>query len=1106
MLHIYKASAGSGKTFTLAYQYIKMLLGRKDPDTGRYSLISSPAMAHRHILAVTFSNKATDEMKKRIIYQLALLARLEPSTTATSPYLSKLAADFSASPQAVSDAAAIALKQLLFDFNFFQVSTIDSFFQVILRTFAREADLSAAYELDLESETAVTHGVRQLFDSLSTDAASPSTRRLIAWITQYLLSKLQQGKQISLFNRNSNVYSEFISFIRSITNDIFAQHYEQMMQYLSDHRRLRLFSAQISQREAATINLCRNLCAQALDAILSRGYDAGRLKVNAHLLARLRILAISGDDSAAPPSTIDTVAADISKAFLKDLKAHLLANPDPQLTSAISQAAEAVAASRSELKILRTTRANLYVLGLLERICHYIEQYRAQTNTFLLSDTNNLLRTIIGSDDAPFVYERIGVRLSHYLIDEFQDTSTLQWECLRPLLAEGQSRGDDSLIIGDEKQCIYRFRFSDPSLLRTRVAHEFQSLTSVKGDDPADNTNWRSSAHVVTFNNAIFSSMASTLGFSQLYSNVCQQVSPAHQAHTGYIAISSIDAPTADLFQNLALTRMYAEICRQLDAGYSPADIAILVRFRAEGAAVISYLMEQFAADASHPDIRIVSDDAMLVSSAPAVSLIISIMRFLAMPRADVDPTDSSHRRVSMRQIRDLSIWYQHILSSGVSSPQALRQAIERLAHAAAPSHVSDSLGHMANFNLPSLLEQILASFISPQVAHDQNMYITALADIVADFCSRGPADLAEFLRWWDDQGIKAQISAPFDSRAIRVMTIHKSKGLEFPCVHIPFANWNFVSFRSSEWFLTNGQFYGIDPELIPPMLPFLPSSILENSPFATQYLNRVAEQTLDELNVAYVAFTRAVDELIISTSARPSSSISLDQILSQALASPLPGVEITQTLPPAHNLPPQVTLLTYGSPTTPRPAQAKTLTALDPSSSLTMDLYTSLPRNDLWAAMRLDAPPSYTSARQRGIVLHDILSRVRHASSLPAAIQAVAYLGQLPPDQQPIVAHHLASQLARPEIAPWFTLYTRLLCERPLLAPDGEILRPDRVVWMPDGSIIVIDYKFGEEKPTLYRRQILRYIQALQAMGHTRISGRILYLDSGRITTIHHS
>ncbi|MEF2644422.1 MAG: UvrD-helicase domain-containing protein, partial [Paramuribaculum sp.] len=592
MLAIYKASAGSGKTFTLAYEYIKMLLGVKNPNTGRYLLNRGQRDRHRHILAVTFTKKATGEMKERIIHELAVLGNLEYKWPDQSPYAKRLCDELHCTPDELTKAAATALRQLLFDFNFFQVNTIDSFFQGILRTFAHEVDVSGNYEVDLDSDRAISQSVRDLFDSLSTDSPDGQSRRLQQWITQYLIGQLNSGRQVSLFNRSSTVYSNFIEFIKSISNDVFDEHYGKMMDYLSNPERLQKLYTSLSKQADSQIKETKSLCRAAVDAITSRGYDgSGKLKVSAYLMKKLKEMAGAGECKDIG-KTVAAVNEDILNAFTGNLKKLMEQSADTGLCDAINDATRSITEGAARLAMLRDIRSNIFVLGLLKNIYDFIEKYRKDNNTLILSDTNTLLRTIIGDDDAPFVYERTGTWINHFLIDEFQDTSKVQWENLRPLLHEGQSVGNDSLIIGDEKQCIYRFRFSDPTLLQHQVQEDFGVKSMIKGNDSAGNTNWRSSADVVSFNNDFFSAIAGMTGFTDIYANVRQQISPKHKDHRGYIKLTGVGHTEGATFSETALRLLTDDIVRQLRAGYRPCDIAVLTRFNNEAADVIASLME----------------------------------------------------------------------------------------------------------------------------------------------------------------------------------------------------------------------------------------------------------------------------------------------------------------------------------------------------------------------------------------------------------------------------------------------------------------------------------------------------------------------------------
>lgn len=1120
MLTIYKASAGSGKTFTLAYEYIKMLLGVKNKDTGRYSLNRKMRDRHRHILAVTFTNKATDEMKRRIIHELAVLGGIEPNWTKTSPYEAMLCTELNCSPDELREASASALRQLLFDFNSFQVSTIDSFFQSILRTFAREADIAGNYEVDLDNDRAIGHGVHELFDSLQIDSHSPETRRIIHWITQYLLDELSDGRQISLFNRQSKVHARFISFIKNISNDEFARNYKPMMEYLSDPNRLKSLAQQlISTEEAIKADTCK-ACDKAVETICSRNYDpdptqkgkSQELKVTSLLFKQLNDVAQKGEETGSRSSAAKALN-DISTAYKKKLRDALDADPDPALDADITNACRAIVENSAKLKLYRKIRANIFVLGLLERVYFHINNYRNDNNTIFLSDTNTLLREIIGEEKdngAPFVYERIGVWINHYLIDEFQDTSKIQWENLSPLLHEGQSEENDSLIIGDEKQCIYRFRFSDPTLLQSGVGEAFPLQSQTKGKEPSENTNWRSSRDVVNFNNQLFENLARITGFEEIYDNVRQNVSPKHLNHRGYIKIARIEAKDETELKQQSLQILTDDIARQLTDGYRPCDITILTRFNQEAADVISHLMEQAEIRPELKGLRIMSDDAMAITSAPAVRLIISILRYIAMPQAqaETDSRPTSRRRALKREIGRMVNHFEHLVSCGADNEDALRLAIEKInseeddtTKISAEEEIAET---MACFNLPSLIEHIVGSYLSEEMKHEQNMYVSAFVDTVTDFCSRGTSDIHAFLKWWDETGHRSKISAPFDEKAIRIMTIHKSKGLEFKCVHIPFANWKMVSFKGLEWFNTNGNIPGIDPANVPPMIPLQPSSMLENTQFEEQYLQRCREQLLDELNVLYVALTRAADEL--SVILRQSEQKTEPQSVNELMIAGLDSIEMDRhesEKKEDDSDQKQPVVFSIGKPTLPGASEKEEPTALEPRSTSSMEPYTTLPRKDLWDKLEIDRQLDYSSARERGILLHDVLAGIHHSSDLDKSINRMSYRSVLPPEEAEEIRLHLRNEFNKDHIAPWFDGFQKAICERDIVVNNTVLGRPDRIVWTADGHIDIIDYKFGVEKPKLYARQVNRYMEYLRSMGYDNVRGFIWYVDSGKITPV---
>ena len=1121
MLTIYKASAGSGKTYTLTYYYIKLLISQKD-ENGRYRLRKFTRSAHRSILAITFTNKATDEMKRRIIHELAVLGGMEPGWKDPSPYVADFCRELGCSEEELAETARHTLRDLLFDFNYFQVSTIDSFFQIILRTFAREAELTGNYEVDLENDRAMESGVRNLFESLRTDSGSPETRRIIHWLTRFLLTELREGRAVALFNRKSDAFGELLRFVKETDTEEFKRRYREMMDYLGNPELLDSFRNQLVNAPRRHKEMTAALCKHALDEISRRGYDDGPAKITKNVMTRLLDGAANGfDTSKKEGSTIASVIASPREACNAKLKTELDKNPDTTLYDAITSAFTALRQGRTLRQLWSDLTRQLYRLGLLESVYRYIEAFRAENNTLLLSDTNSILAEIIGDGETPFVFERLGVWLNHFLIDEFQDTSKMQWDILRPLVREGQATDADSLIIGDEKQCIYRFRSSDPTLLRTSVDRQFAGNATTRGDSPGENTNWRSSSHIVTFNNTIFSRLSADLHLDDVYSNVVQQISKKHKSHNGFIEATAVTAQKIDSFATTALGIMTESIRRQLLAGYKGKDICILVRRLSHGAKVISHLINLSATDPDFKGLRVISDDAMKISSAPAVRMIISILRYLNTldnpteeendtSAADIRtaPAEQRPHRNNAEEIRRMVNRFEYNRSSGMPPCSALVEAIE---NPGKEFDIKVDLGRMACFSLPSLVERVIKRMLTDEL-ESQCMYISAFQDLVTDWSSSRSGDLNAFLDWWDATGSRATVSAPDDENAIRVMTIHKSKGLEFACVHVPWLAYDMVDFKGNEWF-EKTTIPMIDDDVVPPLLALRPSKLLDSTAFAPQYNKRCTDLLLDELNILYVALTRATEELsIIYRTEKDSERYPVGNALGHAIAVSCLMESADQETEEdavsdkpfqAEEQPANVSRSTYGNPTRPPQKRLKPPTALDPVDSFVMPPYSTSDRDDLWLHTRIDDIPDFEKARDRGIIIHDVLAHISTIDSLPDAIRRCIHSGKLPREEADSVSRYLSRQISRPELRQWFEDTRRILCERPILFPNGGKLRPDRIVWTADGHIDIIDYKSGDIRTDEHIHQVINYTDAMRSMGYADIRGYLWYLSDSEIIRV---
>lgn len=948
MLSVNKASAGSGKTYTLAREYIKLLLGRRSAETGRYTLERSAAGRHRNILAVTFTNKATEEMKCRIIHELAKLAGMEKEWVGRKvEYENYLIQEFGCSKGDLREAARKALVALLIEFNRFQISTIDSFFQSVLRTFAREAELSGNYEVELNRKDVLKLAVGELLLTLRSDPDSAATRTLSAWLTDLMTNLLSDGKSFDIFNRSNSVFEQLVNFLDDISDETFLSRQSEILGYLNDPTHMRDFAKAVTQREKDLWDAARNGCRKAVDLVESLGLEN---QLAAHVLPGFNKWL--GPDVAKLESgkTIAKVADDPLEAF----KSKFRESAPAGAVATFQTAAQAIMDLVSEVQMLRAIRGNLYMLGLLSRTSEFMKETLNERNTLLLSDTNAILTEIIGDDSAPFVYERIGTTINHFLIDEFQDTSRMQWHNMLPLLNESLGAGHDSLIIGDEKQCIYRFRNSDPELLQSQVFTDLGDFID-NAAQGVKNCNYRSAAEIVNFNNRLFDAIATGLDYDDIYANVCQEVGPGGKNLPGYVSVTYFKKPDdkdesvaeddeeALSTQQQTLANMMTHIRRQLAAGYREKDIAVLVRKRKQTEEVIDLLLRE--------KFRVVSDDSMSVDSSPAVRLIVSVMRNRAL---------SSVKNVSIKKdaadMARLYFNFEHQLNSGVSRSDALLEAIavrEREIKLEQKRMADDPEGALAQqpaalpapeiqcTNLSSIVEEIISEEItSPEILRSENIFLSAFRDLVVDFERRMGSDIREFIRWWDSSGHSTNVTMPSDDKAIRVMTIHKSKGLEFPCVHIPFASWKTFDPKSPEWFDFSG-LPGFPADIVPPCFPLTPASWMDGvAALRDQYNDMMRKSILDELNAAYVGFTRAGRELIVGMSDIHNAG---DTQLSKIIAAAL-GIHPGETL-------------TFGEPTSPVAEDIKPRKTLDPSGvPASMPAYCARLRSDLWKNTRMDS------------------------------------------------------------------------------------------------------------------------------------------------------
>lgn len=1108
-LTVYRASAGSGKTFTLAVEYISLLV--KDPEN------------YQHILAVTFTNKATQEMKMRILSQLYGIAN---SLQSSQQYFNKVKEKTNMPDAVIRNNARAALTLLIHRYNNFRILTIDAFFQQVLRNLAHELGQTANLRVDLNNEEITEKAVDQMIESL--EKGQP----VLQWISTYINNSIED-------DNGWNIIGKIKTFGTNIFKDFYKAHEANLKEQLSNADDFKVYETTLRKRR----NDIRKTFNSKAKSILNEIKNANLDIPSNYRSGLYKYLT----DSAIAPLTNKPLKAGVLKAneSPQNWTSSKCAKADKQQIQTL--AAEVLSAQLSELiaynddnwnefQSIQLTLSHLSELRLLHAIADAVDNLTKDTNRFMLSNTQALLKELIADSDTPFIFERIGARLKHVMIDEFQDTSTIQWQNFQVLLANCMAQElSQNLIVGDIKQSVYRWRQGDWGILNNiekSFAHQKIRLETL-------DYNYRSEKRIIDFNNAFWEQCVANTAkevaqddaekakiVQKAYEDVAQKTHKTTE--NGFVKISLYPSK---VMKDAVLEELIETIKELFNNGYggkNQSKIAILVRSKSNIQDIVNALLQSFG-----NEINIVSDEAFRLDASLSVNIIVSAMHLLTHPD-DVLTRGKLvklyNQEVLKKPLTDTDLLVSINESNNIDTKNIDKKERRKLATEQQMAKLNSQLPpeYVANrellLGLPivDLVDKLFMLFGLDQL-EGQSSYICTLYDTLNDFLKDHTADIDDFINEWENSLSSKTIQSD-EIEGIRIMTIHKSKGLEFDNVIIPFCNWEMEK-KGTLWCETKNKPVPYNK------LPLLPIDFsrdkLIGTVFEDDYKEEHFQNIVDNLNLLYVAFTRASKNLFvfglrqgkttldnIAKGTPPGNrsyaiELALRQVSEQLQGSSLSfpddiGSEIHfeygKLVPEMH----EKEHAAADNPFLIKPDKHIVSIATYPQAATFKQSNKSI---EFVKGEDVD-PSDRTRYIKIGNVLHQLFSTIYTTADIPTRLNELEQQGIIYNDE--ITSAQLRTRIedaiTNPQVQEWFSKRWQLYNECTILeynkdTNEVEEHRPDRV--MTDGKeFVVVDFKFGKEREE-YKKQVQQYMEILIRMGHKKVSGYLWYVVKNNVVEV---
>lgn len=1009
---IYNASAGAGKTYTLVKEFLAILLTSDQP----YKFES--------ILAITFTNKAANEMKQRIVGQLVEFSSEDYISNET---LQNWANELNLSPEILHERSKNVLTNILHNYSKFSVSTIDKFNLRLMKSFAQDLGVSVNFNVEMDLEALLEDAVNQLFSQIGEDET------LTQVLIEIALDNLQEDK-------SWDITRELINNSKSLYSDSHIEKVAQLQKFdLNEFNEFR----KIVYQKVYTLKSSLKKITQEVEDIMKNnqlsvddfsygkgGFISFFLKFQNDKFEFPTDRAYAFVENTDPKKYCGGKASAHARATIPDLA--------PKLKEYFHQANDLV----KELTLFSGIQKTITSMSVLNEVEKAVEAIKENQNIVLISEFNKIISATLRKQPSGFIYERIGNKFHHYFIDEFQDTSILQWENLFPLIENARGTSDTVMLVGDPKQSIYRWRGGNPEQMISLIDQKEKLGINVENLP----RNWRSYDNIIHFNNDFYTKLAEYLPqelYKELYITGNQQLS--NHKKGGYVQLDFIVKSSTAELEEFTHQQIFENIQSIIEQGFDYKDIAILHRKNQQGKLIAEFLSQQ--------NIPLISAESLLLQNSPEIQLIELFLRTISN-EDDLISRSQFILKLNELQIIEFEDITQEIL-------QINQQNLTFLKEFLAKQNINIQFVFQPSLSLYDLVEKIIYAF---HLGQKNNAYIQYFLDFVLEYSMQNEYNLAKFLSFWEEKKEKLSISLPEGNNAVTLMTIHKSKGLEFPVVILPFADWGDRTENPQFWIPIKNENLPFDE--------FLMNTFgkLENvSPEIAAIIHKERdEELLDNINMLYVATTRAVEQLYIITTKQEKEVKGIanyfNLIFGQSESNAIIGEKRRVSTPKHEKIQSENIPLTFEN----------------------------------WEQkVQISKESSKRWQRKKSIVygelVHELMKFIQTEKDIQPTLRSAVRKGLIQETETEILQTQMQEIISHPLLKKYFNSEIETISERDFINDLGEIFRPDRLA-ISNETCTIIDYKTGNESEQ-HLDQIRNYALNLEKLGWQINQKLIVYI-----------